>query len=341
MRQVTENFVMRRLSKFLAGLFFLSLIVPLPALAANPTCDPKFVNPFSDVEWNCMFPIRMAGTTVVGDNDLATPGKVRSPLCSCDEGVTTRIGITMGFREPARMLDVAKGGFCLNALGIDLGNSSVWGDGGATSQTHGGRYFAQVHYYAFLPLFLLELMIDFGCTEKVPLDVLYMSEFDPTHANEELGLVTFPETILFSATPLILACIADAMSTSLGAPLDPLFWCAGAWGTMYPMSGYSPSREPPWVEASGHIAAKFLARAHRLLIAWGTSGEPAMCGMYPMPVIRKTQYKLQLVRPVRSRQCVPLGKTGMLWVQGKNPPVPGKADNFSYFTWRWRDCCAF
>jgi conjugal transfer pilus assembly protein TraU len=222
-----------------------------------------------------------------------------------------------------------------------MGNPSVWGDGGATSQTHGGRYFAHVHYYAYLPLFLLQLLLDFGCTEKVPLDVLYMSEFDPTHASEELGLVTFPETVLFAATPLILACVADAMSASLGAPLDPLFWCAGGWGTTYPLSGYSPSREPPWVEASAHVATKFISKAHRLLISWGTSGEPAMCGMYPMPVIRKTQYKLQMVRPVKSRECLPIGRSGLLWASGKNPPVPGKADNFSYFTWRWRDCCAF
>jgi conjugal transfer pilus assembly protein TraU len=60
---------------------------PAPALAKDPMCDPKFVNPFNDVEWNCMFPIRMAGSTIIGDNDLAAPDKIRSPLCSCDGGV--------------------------------------------------------------------------------------------------------------------------------------------------------------------------------------------------------------------------------------------------------------
>jgi conjugal transfer pilus assembly protein TraU len=187
----------------------------------------------------------------------------------------------------------------------------------------------------------LSLLLDFGCTEKLPLDVVYMSEFDPTHNDELLGLIAFPETVLFASPPLIMSCIADAMSASFGFPLDPLFWCAGAWGTMYPLSGYTPVLKSDLVQSSASVGAKFLARAHRLLISWGSTGDPAMCGMYPMPVIRKTQYKMQLVRPVKSRQCIPIGKTGLLWESGKNPPVPGKADNFTYMNWRWRDCCAF
>ena len=335
---------MRHLARMCLTLIIVTALLSNSIAIAGPqNCAGGFVNPFSDVEWNCMFPLRMAGMTVAGSNmGSGTPGKISNPICSCKEGNTNYMGISMGFREPARLMDVVFPQFCLAGMGMDLGNSSVWGDGAVKTDVVNGGVFAHVHYYTYLPLFLLQLMLDFGCTEKLPLDVAYLSEFDPIHNNEALGLMMFPETILFAVTPLVLACVADAIAaTVFSEPIDALFWCAGGWGTMYPLSGYATVREANYVEASSLIGAKFLARAHRTLIAWGTSGEAAMCGMYPMPVIRKTQYKFQQVRPVRSRMCLPIGKSGLLWASGKNPPEPGKEGNFSYLIWRWKDCCAF
>ena len=333
--------------RIIARMFLVTLMIATffsnsVAMAGSPNCNPHFVNPFSDVEFNCMFPIRMMGMTMVGGNSEGTPGKISNPLCSCKEGDYNRVGITMGFREPARLMDVVIPQFCLNGLGIDLGNSSVWGDGSSRSEVIGGSIFANVHYYTYLPFFILQIMLDFGCLEKLPLDVAYLSEFDPIHDNEALGLMMFPETLLFAVTPLILACVADAISSSVySSPIDALFWCSGGWGTTYPLSGYAHVRENNIVEAAALIGTKFLARAHRTLIAWGSSGEAAMCGMYPMPVIRKTQYKYQLTSPVRSRECLPIGKSGLLWSTNKNPPVPGLDGNFTYMIWRWKDCCAF
>ena len=156
-----------------------SLLIHDKAIAGPSNCMGEFVNPFSDIEWNCMFPIRMAGMTLIGGDDNGNPGKISNPICSCKEGLTSRIGISMAFREPTRLMDVVFPQFCLNGLGIDLGNSSVWGDGSSQTDVVNGSIFANVHYYTFLPMFILQIILDFGCVEKFLLDVAYLSEFDP------------------------------------------------------------------------------------------------------------------------------------------------------------------
>ena len=44
--------------------------------------------------------------------------------------------------------------------------------------------------------------------------------------------------------------------------------------------------------------AKRVYRLHRAGLAWGTSGSQALCGRYPMPVMRKSQYRWQMTEPV-------------------------------------------
>lgn len=308
-------------------------------------CDTDFVNPFSDVAWDCLYPIRMAGLNI-SPSGPDTESRVSTALCSCKDGALTRVGITVGFREPSRLLDVVKGSFCMASLGFNMGSESLWH--GGTAQNPPGNlagtsslYTANTHYYFFNPLVILEILLDMSCLEKLPTDVAAMSELDPFSGNDDLALLAFPETILFANPVTVLACAADAVAATNGLPVDALFWCAGGWGPVYPMTNVAIGNEGNWVTSSALVASKQLARGHRELLNWGTKGKAAMCGPYPQPIWQKTQYRLQMVQPVVGRQCLPIGRPGLLWDHGKNPPIPGKVDNFVYLVWRYKDCCLF
>ena len=98
------------------------------ASPAAAVCKGTFVNPLTDVSWECMFPIRLAGVRV-SPSAPDPESYISTPLCSCQEGQFTRVSMVIGFREPAYMVDVTKDAWCFAGFGIDAGTSSVWGDG--------------------------------------------------------------------------------------------------------------------------------------------------------------------------------------------------------------------
>jgi len=337
------------LVRYAAGMLAALTVVMLLGLTvfagpAAAVCKGTFVNPLTDVSWECMFPIRLAGVRV-SPSAPDPEAYISTPLCACQEGQFTRIGMVIGFREPAYMVDVTKDAWCFAGFGIDAGTSSVWGDGSAGEATSTKalrqEYSAHSHSYFYNPLYLLELMLDARCVDKMNIGISDLSEVRPDHFDVTLNLMLYPQTLLFANPIATAACMADVVSASFGFPLDALFWCSGEWGTIYPMTGTSSSKGMSNVRAAANVAAKSIARSHQNLLLWGTKGMSALCGTYPLPVWLKSQYKLQPVRPVRSALCPTIGRTELMWGAGNNPPSPGQADNFAYLLWRWRDCCAW
>ncbi len=325
---------------FIAALAVM-LILPHQAQAV---CKTTFVNPLTDPAWPCMFPIRLAGIALTPSApDPET--YVSAPLCSCQDGAFKRVGFTMGFREPSYMVDVTKDSWCFAGLGLDMGKSSVWGDGSegglAGKKSMAELYYANTHSYYYNPLYILEILLDAKCLDKAPMAITDISEIRPDHNDAVLNLMMYPQSLLFSNPVSVAVCMADSIAATTGYPLDALFWCAGTWGPVYPLTGHSTVKGNTNISASANVAVKSIARAHNNLMLWGTKGEAALCGFYPQPVTMKSQYKIQPVRPLQTGSCVPIGRSELLWGAGNNPPAPGKADNFAYLLWRWRDCCAF
>lgn len=183
--------------------------------------------------------------------------------------------------------------------------------------------------------------MDARCLDKSPTGISDISEVRPEHLDGQLNLMLYPQTLLFANPVALAACMADTVAATAGHPVDALFWCAGEWGPIYPLTGYSSAKGASGVRAAANVAAKSIARSHNNLLLWGTKGMSALCGPYPQPILLKSQYKLQPVRPVRSRLCPAIGRSELLWGAGMNPPSPKQADNFAYLLWRWRDCCSF
>ena len=94
----------------LAGLLAL---LPGPA-AAGPTCHGRFMNPITDICWSCLFPLTIGSASILSDGqpDIGNPS---SPVCYCSN--PPRIGVSIGFWEPVRLVDVTRTPFCMVGLG--------------------------------------------------------------------------------------------------------------------------------------------------------------------------------------------------------------------------------
>ena len=109
---------------------------------------------------------------------------------------------------------------------------------------------------------------------------------------------------------------------------------------MYPLTG-NVAAHVGGVQASLLAAQRLVYRLHRLGLAWGTFGSGALCGRYPMPVMKKSQYRWQMTQPVPATSpltgCNPTGRSSVLWETMRELPAAG--ESFGYLLWRKRNCC--
>ena len=196
---------------------------------------------------------------------------------------------------------------------------SSGGDGASGSVWH-------VHYYVYPLLSWIGALLDLGCLEGGGLDIAWVSELDPAWRDDELSFLLNPEAALFADLPAQAACAADCAAATAGLPLDPLYWCAGCQGAMYPLTG-NVGAHVGGVQASLLAAQRLVFRLHRLLLAWGTSGTAALCGRYPMPIMKKSQYRWQMTQPVPATSpltgCNPTGRSTVLWEALRELPGGG------------------
>jgi conjugal transfer pilus assembly protein TraU len=296
------------------------------------------INPITDICWECLFPITISGVNITPDaKDFATYNTV---TCVCP-GTPPQIGVPITFWEPARMVDVTRTPYKLAGLGgIRIAETSLKKRGSVSliAETPSYTSFHHVHYYVFPILALLNLCTDFQCIEKGELDVAYMSEFDPTWADEDLQLIFNPEALLFSNPLAQLACIADCTASSLATPIDKLFWCAGCEGSLYPFGGHV-DHHVGLLQATSLCLHRCVAKLHRMGVTRGYD-EGDFCEPRIMPILKKSLYKTQIVRPIpqTSGPCHALGKSDVLWGVRKTYPYGGE-DDFVYLLWIKKQCC--
>jgi conjugal transfer pilus assembly protein TraU len=230
----------------------LSLAVAGHAETTSKTMDPLCADAelwsgklITDICWSCLFPIRAAGASLGGGNvpSIATDQK----FCFCTDPLgLPQLGMTLGLWNPARLIEVVRNPWCSPALGGHTFSASkvrLVATTGKADFDASEMAFFNYHYFAFPLTILLDLFWDDRCNADGyrDFDLLYVSELDPTWSSDLLAFFTSPETALFANPAAIAACVADAAAAATGNPLDALFWCAGAWGHMYPLSGISPT----------------------------------------------------------------------------------------------------
>lgn len=341
----------RRWSSHAVGLFAgaacaLLIAAPTPVVA-SPTCFGQFPNPITDICWSCIFPLSIGDMTILefDQEDISNPS---DPLCFCATP-TPRIGIEIGFWEPARLIEVTRTPYCLVSLGgidfdpgIDAPRGAQDSRAAWDGTMRGSTY--QVHYYTNLILYYLEVLLDFPCLEKGSLDLAYLTELDPAWNDDQLTAILNPEAILFANPVAQAACAADCVAASIGFGIKEMIWCAGCNGTVYPLDGHVQAHVGG-VQASSLLVQRMLAKMHRQMLAWRWHGRDAQCGPKLAPLMDKIGYKTQLVYPVpntskdEGRCCQPLGRTTQIWGMAKEYPIKG--EDFSYMVFRKRNCCAW
>ena len=333
---------------------WLILVIVMPISAnASVTCKGHFVNPITDVCWGCLLPISIGGFEIgkgvtPKKRDIKNP---TSPVCACSKlGQPIPIpGISIGFWEPVRLVDVTRTPYCMvNLGGIALGNDakkiSSYARGYDKRATHSSFY--HLHYYVYPLIYWLELITDFMCLEQSTFDVAYMSEFDITWNDSKLQSLLNPEAILFGNPLAQAACGLDCASATATTAIDSMFWCAGCLGNMYPFSGANADHVGG-VQNSSLLTTRIISKMHRIGLAQETSTTDAsinggICKKSRALKIKKSQYKLQMTNPKSSSDgigCWPLGLSDMAYSAFKEYPYDGQ--DWGYLIWRKKNCCLF
>lgn len=307
--------------------------------AADAACEGRFVNPITDICWRCMFPLSLGSTKVTGGDlpDTSNPG---SPIqfCPMPPPVFQRVGLAIGYWEPMAMTDVARSPGCMVNLGgftINLGKMGMGTAKKDDKQVNGAFY--HVHWYKYPLTYWLNIITSLGCLQGGDLDIGYLSEIDPTWGDSALTSILNPEAVIFANPIAQGACAADAVASAVNKPLDPLFWCAGSQGSMYPFNGWVSNESSP-LQSSVLVSERMAFKLHRQgQILESVGADRAVCFEYPSPIIPKERWRYQMVNMYPDvAQCHPFGRTVMRWETGRNPPNTKK--NYGYLLWRKRNC---
>ncbi|MDA0910339.1 MAG: conjugal transfer pilus assembly protein TraU [Proteobacteria bacterium] len=318
------------------------LSIPLFVTAFAVTCTGHFVNPITDICWDCMFPITIGSTDVAAGSypDTTNPA---SPVCICPvpPPVYERVGVTIGFWEPFALVDVTRDPYCMVNMGVQL-HVKDQGLGGSEMPAADGRgAFYYVHWYKYPVIYWLQIITSVACVQAGEFDLAYMTELDPTWNDDELGFVLNPEATLFSNPITQAACVADSLitTTDQATAIDALFWCMGSQGSTYPLTGNTPFQTSP-VESATLLAERMDFKMHREGLVWDSVGadSPAVCNTYPSPIMPKSRYRYQMVNTIPdAEQCHPFGHLVATFETGHVNPAAG--DNYGFLIFKKRNCC--
>ncbi len=334
-------------------------------------CDGKIINPFTDICWDCEFPITFGATDDHGPN-LAPPDTENpsEATCACGDPPNVRVGLSLGYWEPMELVDVTRSPGCMVSFG---GHQSLdtSGQGGAIDahSTIQNSSFFQVHSYNFpaIRYVMGGILKDFNdaspeCSQGgIMAQPNYVSEIDPAWNDSKLAAIWFPEAYLLANAEAQAACVEDAVAADAGLPQDLTYWCAGSQGIMYPFTG-NVTEHISGVQGSVLIAERvtmYLHRwpAYRSFCMIKDTSPNDLCAEscnFKMP---KSRYRYQMLYPVATTKehgCLPFGRSTMLWEPTYKelfPPIaePDKikkkaesnTENYAYLIWRKRNCCDY
>lgn len=295
--------------------------------------------------WDCVQPIRVSGLTIKGkDRNHMIPSKAtKQKFCACKDGLgVPHPGIVTQYWEPYRMVEFPRIPGCLKALeGTQLPFAKTFlGDTGRDSQPGpNSTTFRHYHFYSFPVMQILDMFLPVNCNPEgyVDIDVMFLSEIDPTWNVPTLAYFAMPENALLASDLAAVACIPDAISSTFAKkPLQELFWCAGSWGLIYPVGGYVDG--PDILNGTSLETSRMLTAFHRRGFVKRSVGSDALCGGIVDPTLPKYMYQFTMFDPVpETHDSHVLGESPIRW--GIARTLPGIGEDPTYIVWRWQDCC--
>jgi len=323
---------------------FLIVVSSLGARKAEAVaCGGKFPNPISDICWMCLFPLEIGSITMsFGQPNNGDPNPPFICSCPAPPPIFIRYGVGLSFWEPARIAEVVRTPMCSPTLNGQVLAPMPMIPAGTNTEPNDndGDAFYHVHWFQYPVLSWLGMGITQGiCYVSEPFDMSYMTELDPLWDDDELAFLLNPEAVLFANPVAQAACVADSIKASAtGFGIDELFWCSGSQGSIYPLDG-NHANHVGGIDSTLATVHKHVARMHRMGLAQDTSTLGAMCQNLPQPIVRKKQYKQQMMYPIpQTLKGYGFGAQSLLWGAGREFPYEG--EDFSYLVWRKRTCCA-
>jgi conjugal transfer pilus assembly protein TraU len=313
----------------------------------GPVCTGQFPNLITDICYDCMFPISLGGNVVnfgVSGDDYDS-GAGGAPVCACPASLS--VGTPVSFWEPVFMVDVTNKPGCMPLLGgIDISppfNALEYGAELRSAAPAGAMKksaFMHVNEYINPVMTALGVISDSPCLDQRGFDVPFISWADPTWNDDALAMILTPYGYAFAGIPSIAAEAPDAIAASTGFPTASLFWVAGAWGPLYPVTGNVATTNSP--EQTAHLlTARLFAKLHAAGVQQSTAGPAALrsCGATGVPefLMDKRQYKTNRVFPFPDNMCTPIGRPLLLQEKGAARP---QDKDYGYFIFRKKDCCA-
>jgi len=337
------------MKKLLLSLFLACLSL-VPGLASAQltaaACHGRLFNPVTDPDWNYIYPITIMGVRTGGQSGV--PYHYVPPVCVCPGpfGIPS-VGIGLTYWEPKYISEIERTPGCLSTLG----GINVLGDAFAKLQSEGtaaaesGERAAnrrQVHWYTYPVYEMLSVFMDVACKSSEGFNLAWLTEIDYFWQDDAWGLVLNPEAALFSNPIAQLACSVDCVASSAAYPLDSLFWCAGCWGSAYPLTGNGNTGNSDF-QRNNLVQAKFLARQHRLGLMFQTIGPSAICSSHINPIWVKSQYRVNQIGPVPLRGSKPttVGDAAVLsfGATGTSGNLPTR-EHTQNLIWQAIQCCA-
>lgn len=297
----------------------------------------------TDICWDCLFPLRLAGATLASGDGVKPDKAYNNPFCVCFDGNNVpEVGFSAAMWEPAFVIEHQRTPGCmasLNGTKINVFDKVFRGTHNSSDYDSKDTMFAHYHYYSFPLLSMLDLFTAKACNPDgyVDIDLMFFSEIDPTWNLDELAFFTTPESAIVANPIAVTACTADAISSTAKNPIESMFWCAGAWGAMYPLTGNVTGGNGVIRETSLQ-KARVLNLLHRRGVARETVGQDAMCYPKIRVTLPKKQYKFTMFFPVpETKRAHVFGESTLTWGMGRT--IPGVGDDPVYLIWRWKDCC--
>lgn len=297
--------------------------------------DGKFID---DLCWDCLWPIRLAG---MGTDDDKFPSDTAAPICVCPSkslfGFPTP-GLTAGMWKPTHFVETVRKPGCFSALGQETDLGGVQGiEMGGRAVDNKDSGFRNTHLYVFPTGMILDMLVESVCTqESSDLDLVMLSEIDPTYSDPELSMVVNPEANLFNNEIATAACMVDAVASTAKRPIDQLFWCLGSWGNVYPLSGYNNARSS--VQDISLTGARLVAMQHKRMLMQKTYGNGAVCAAQTYFRYPKHQYRWQILFPKPQEDSNDwTGSSTMVDREWRQETIGG--GDWVQVLWRYEECC--
>lgn len=276
-------------------------------------------------------------------------------VCQCDleDMGELAAGFKMQMVEPIGFIETTNTPWHFVGLGIKM-DKSFRRKQGTSRDTSTGINFRHAHFIIFPPLgWSIGLVQDYVCFERGNIfNMAYLSEVIPSYNNDVVALAeeaVKPVSKIWFANPVAeMACAVDCSSSSIGKPINSLYWCNGCRGSVGAGdTGWSDSSNP--YEEAETVAYGVLNRMHAYggmlktkesFFSYnpaGTSLKSTYCKARYFPVIIKDQYYLQLAKRDESWDAEPFGKIRFHY--DFKSTVADEDANF-FWLWRERDMCA-